>query len=135
MSEQTEQYLVETQRGHYNLLNSRDVDVSVRVLRPGHKPICFTVSADYLSELRPDERWSYYLDEACALFLRKYISSQSAEVKALADWVDDTANARALDTVWAQRRVQLAQAAVARAQDELREAEATLNRLRAAEAA
>lgn len=135
MSEQAQQYLVETRTGAYNLLNSKERQVAVRVERPGHKPVFFNVSDKYLSELEPGQRWASYLAEAIREHEAHYVSSQSAELKALLTWVEDEANARALDTAWAQRRVQLAQAAVARAQDELREAEATLNRLRAAEAA
>lgn len=132
MSEPT--FSVVTDRGHYDWLHPKDEQVCVRVTRPGHELLSFTVGTDSLRQLRDGERWSEYLVEACETFLRRYISSQGKQIQALLEWVKDEANARALDTVQAERRVSQLRESIELKQQELARAERDLASLQRAAA-
>lgn len=93
--------------GHFTLTDAKRESVSVTAFVPalGEKPIWFTVDTDQGGRsVYSSETWSEYVAGMCGLYIENtWVSTAKKDVERLLAWLDDEANAAAMDAAWAER--------------------------------
>ncbi|WP_146205431.1 MULTISPECIES: hypothetical protein [unclassified Azospirillum] len=93
--------------GNYTLTDAKRESASITATVPalGEKTIWFTVDTnDGGRAVYTSETWSEYVTAMCVLYIENtWVSTVKKDVERLLAWLDEEANAAAMDAAWAER--------------------------------